>query len=235
MKKINELTILIVNILFLASVIFTKSTELMLLNTLSSLMVLILMRKLQYSYLLFFLLFMIPALFSVFITGLLFNDSENSNIIFTIFSFSFSDEDFKTAIFLSTRSFTISFISFSYIIHIDHEKLILSMMQNLKLPINLGYSLLIMFNSFYNLKDDYARIRSAYLIKTGKKIPLVKTLIPLLVNAARFAQNAGLSLEVKNLRKDKTFIHMTSFKNIDYIAIGLTISNILTVYSVYHL
>jgi len=94
----------------------------------------------------------------------------------------------------------------------------------------LGYSLLIMLNSFEHIKNDFIRIRRVFLMRYGSHKKIHKTVIPLLVSSIRFAQNAGLSLEIKNIVKDKTFFTFFKIKIVDYIVLLVTLSSIIYIF-----
>ena len=230
MKKISDLAVFITAFLYLMPVLVTSNIYLSLMILAVSFINLLLLKRLKYKLLPYFLLIIILPVISVFITTLIYaKPLSTSHIIFSMGKLHITKSVLNTALFLSVRTFALSFISFSYLIGIEYDKLVLSMMQNLKLPVSVGYSLLSTFNAFYHMKSEFIRIKQAYMMRFKKKKPSLLLLFPMIVSAARYAYYAGLSLESRGLNKHKTYIIQIEITKRDFIFLAINLIIIILV------
>ena len=230
MKKISDLAVFTAAFLYLIPVLLTSNIHLSLIILAASFINLLLLNRLKYKLLPYFLLIIILPVISVFITTLIYaKPASTSLIMLSIGKLHITKSVLNTAMFLSVRTFTLSFISFSYLIGIQYDKLVLSMMQNLKLPVSVGYSLLSTFNAFYHMKSEFIRIKQAYMMRFKKKKPSLLLLFPMIVSAARYAYYAGLSLESRGLNKDKTYIIQIKITKRDFIFLAVNLMIIVLI------
>ncbi|MBN2830428.1 MAG: hypothetical protein JXR56_08925 [Candidatus Cloacimonetes bacterium] len=214
--EFNELAVLLMAFIFIIPIFAGTSIRLYLMMLILSQLFLLFHRvpnqKLFYKLLLFLL---IPAI-SVFISALINTEGmKESPIIWENRYLTLYTKGWDNAIHLTLRSFCMSVISLSYVLSIKYDKLVYSLMQNLKLSTNIGFSLLASFNAFYHLKDDFVRIRLLNRMRFGKRVNPFRMLFPLLVGAGRYASQAGLSLESRGINKQRTYLVSVPWKAID--------------------
>jgi energy-coupling factor transport system permease protein len=114
-------------------------------------------------------------------------------------------------VFLTVRTFVLSFISVSYLLGIDYDDFVYSLMQNLKLPVSIGFALLATFNAFSFMRQEFQRIRLAYKMRFQKKKLSLLLIFPVLVSAGRYAYYAGLSMESRGLQAERTYLRKHKF------------------------
>ncbi len=224
--EINDLSIFFMSLMYFILIFLSGD---MLVNGIaitSAMLYLSIVRVIRVKYLIIFALYMLPAVLSVFITSVLYSSNSKGDPICVFLGINIFYEGIQTGIFLAVRSFSLSFISFSFATVIDFRKLVYGLMQILKLPVNIGYPLLSLFDTFSLFRDDFYRIRTASLIRFGKKGNLFFQLIPILVSAARHSYYLGLSMHTRGLNKDKTFLYQSRINVIDIIFV---IANLITV------
>jgi len=178
----------------------------------------IILRRIKITtFLLFSCLLILPTI-SVFITVLLHSAeaSEGSN---RWLSFHYDEASVALALFLSLRSAYMAAISFAAVLAIKYDKFILSLMQNLKLPVSVGYSVLATFNAFFHIKNELVRINWLNQMSFNNRRSKFMVVIPLMVSTIRYAHQAGLSLEAKGLNPRKTFLYRTEFRKRDFVIV----------------
>ncbi len=181
----------------------------------------ILLRKINYKILAIFLLFIIIPTLSVFITVILHGDVEvGTKQVFLRF-INTSKEAIELATYLSVRSVSLSVLSVVAVLGVKYERLVISMMQNVKLPVIIGYPLIAAFNAFFHLKIEFERIVMITKMRKGKKINPFLLLFPLLVSTIRYANQIGLSLESRGLNKNKSFYNNYKISRIDFFLLTL--------------
>lgn len=136
------------------------------------------------------------------------------SIAIVVTSYLFVKTSFDTlAIRLFSRNVSITLTTVMISSAIDFEQLLLYLMQRKVLPVKLGYPLLAMMNSLSFLLDEFKRIKDTYLMRFGRKKYSIRILYPVLVSAARYAFDAGISLESRGLNQNKTYVRLVqSFK-----------------------
>ncbi len=205
--KLNEISILSVSFLFLIPILLTENEILVIFLTIMAISNLIIIKRFKYKIITYFVLMMLIPLLSVFFTTLFYTKDITNSEAINFFNFIKTNKySLHLAIFLVIRTLSLSLISFSYMICLEYDKLIVSLIQNFKLPVTVGYSLLVTFNAFFHLKEEYFRIKNAYLMRFSKRKITFLLLFPIIVSAARYAYYAGLSLESRGLNGNKTFL-----------------------------
>ncbi|RLC50678.1 MAG: hypothetical protein DRZ79_04015 [Candidatus Cloacimonadota bacterium] len=218
--QLNELTLFFLTFIYLVPVLLSENILLNFLLLILAFINIIFFRKIRFKHLGLLVLFLIIPLISLFVTVLIYaKGAENSPILAEIFGFEIKQIAFNNALFLVSRTFCLSMISFLFLLSIRYDALVFALMQNLKLPVSIGYSLLATFNAFAHLKEEFSRIRLAYKMRFLKKVFPLKLLMPMLVSASRFAYSAGLSMESRGLNKQKTFLELVRWRKSDIIII----------------
>ncbi|MFO7896120.1 MAG: energy-coupling factor transporter transmembrane component T [Candidatus Cloacimonadales bacterium] len=234
MPKTNDLLYLILAMLYLLPVLLADSALLCLLSLALALVNLLIWRRINLKHLLLMSGFLAIPLASVFITVLLYTKGASQTPqIATWLGFPIYQQAWETAIFLTVRAGSLTLISFTFLLAIRSDALVFSLMQNLKLPVNIGYALLATFNAFIYMKDEFLRIRLAYRMRFQKQIFPLKLLIPILVSASRYAHYAGLSLESKGLHNKKTYCEQQQWQGIDWLVLLINLLQIICLIVVY--
>jgi energy-coupling factor transport system permease protein len=219
-KKINDVSIFFIALLYILPALFAENSFFLLLVCALAFINLNLVRRLNYKFLSIFLLVLAVPLFSVFISVLVNSKlTANSQVIFQVGSWLIYDTSWHNAVFLTVRTFVLSFISVSYLLGIDYDDFVYSLMQNLKLPVTIGFALLATFNAFTFMRQEFQRIRLAYKMRfQKKKLPLL-LIFPVLVSAGRYAYYAGLSMESRGLQAKRTYLQENKFSLWDIVII----------------
>ena len=223
-KRINDFTIFVTAFVYLTAILFGKTVLFNLSITCLATLNILISRKVQLKYFFYTFIILVIPLISVFITTLIYyNGLESNPSVFFIGKFGFSKPALETALYLVSRTFSLTFISMSYVFAIRFDVMIFSMLQNFKLPVSIGYSLLSAVQAIAHLKDDYFRIRTAYKMRFGRNKSPLLLLIPLLVGASRYAYFAGLSLQSRGLNNNKTYLERNyfSFSDIFYVVMNI--------------
>lgn len=226
-KKINDVSIFFIALLYILPVLFAENSNFLLLICSVAFLNLILVRKLNYKYLGLFLLILAIPLISVFVSVLINSKlTANSQVLLSLGGWEIYDTAWHNAVFLTVRTFVLSFISVSYLLGIEYDDFVYSLMQNLKLPVSIGFALLATFNAFSFMHKEFQRIKLAYKMRFQKKILSLLLVFPVLVSAGRYAYYAGLSMESRGLQRDRTYLRKLKFNKRDF---SLVIVNILLV------
>lgn len=88
---------------------------------------------------------------------------------------------------------------------VDYTKILMNLMQRKKLPLLLGYPIILALNSLVLLKEEMNRIK---MISIHRKLPLstrIFPFFPLLVFAIRHSQRGALALVTRGLNENKSF------------------------------
>ncbi|MCK4957037.1 MAG: hypothetical protein KAS49_05330 [Candidatus Cloacimonetes bacterium] len=218
MRKTNDLTFLFLAFLYLIPILFSDNAILSLSSLLLAIINISILRKINLKILILMIAFLLVPIVSVFITVLLYTKGANTTPVIASFcGLKIYQAAFDNAIFLAARAFSLSVVSFVFLLVIKSDALVFSLMQNLKLPVAIGYSLMATFNAFFYMRDEFIRIRIAYKMRFQKKIFPLKLLIPILVSASRYAHFAGLTLESKGLHKEKTYTEVHKWRYSDWL------------------
>ena len=232
--KINDMTLLFLAFIYIVPVLISENILLNFSVLLLAFLNIIIFRKINFRHLGFLFLFLIIPSFSLFITVLIYaKGAENSAIVGTILGFKIRSLALTNALFLASRAFCLSMISFVFLLSIRYDALVFALMQNLKFPISVGYSLLATFNAFAHLKDEFFRIQLAYKMRFLKRIFPLKLLLPILVSASRFAFSVGLSMESRGLNKQKTFSELHRWRKFDTLVLLGNLLQILVLVGIF--
>jgi len=228
MRKTNDLLFLLSAFIFLIPVLLSSNAALSLASLILSFINLLIWRRINIKHLLLLIAVLIIPLLSVFITVLLYTKGADTSPIISYFlGFPIYKLALDTAILLTVRSFCLTVISFIFLLAINSDALVFSLMQNLKLPVSIGYALLSTFNAFIYMKEEFSRIRLAYRMRFQKQIFPLKLLIPILVSASRYAHYAGLSLESKGLHNKKTYTEIHKWTKLDWLILVVNIFQVV--------
>lgn len=230
LHKLNHSVFLVLAFIYIVAILFSNSIMLDFMLLGLTLLNLVCMVKLKIRYIIYFILLLIPGQCSIFIMTLIFSNHHSTNYIDWIWQFfhlKIAYPVLKDAIFLSSRVFCLSLISFMWVIHIDFEQAILYLMQIKWLNITIGYSLFAMVNAFKFMQKEFKRILIAYRMRKLKFEFLLRIIYPLMVSATRYAHCVSLSMESRGLNKDKTFI--VSVKGFGVNELGVLLFNLLII------
>lgn len=190
--QIHPLIFLILNIIFVLTIIFTHNTIL----NLSIILLTIINTSIHTSNNIKF-----KYLYTILITlSLIF-----SSYYITAYIFS-AKLSFYKIIELSTRVIAITFTSILFTLQINFEDLVHYLMRKYKLSVKLGYALISAINSINNLYNEFNQIKIAYSMRYNKPINYFRIISSLFISAARFAYHNGISLSSRGLNINKTYI-----------------------------
>ncbi|RKX69037.1 hypothetical protein DRP43_04850 [candidate division TA06 bacterium] len=128
---------------------------------------------------------------------------------------------FDRGIILGLRSASIILFSVSYLFTTPPFRFIESLMQNLKLPKLIGYSLLIALREVHQFRNNFRNTRNALLIrKNGHQIVMIdymRLIVPLFACIIRKGERSAIALELRGImiHKDKMFYNDFSVKQKD--------------------
>jgi energy-coupling factor transporter transmembrane protein EcfT len=191
MFKLNNLTYILLSLLYFLVIVCGDSISTYLTVISLTYLHLIVFNKFKLKIFLITLLLTIPTWLSFYLATNVF--AVNSSL--------------DLAISLTARVSAITISSIMLVSAVDFEELLLFLMQYLRLPAVVGYPFLSAVNALKNLKNEYIRIKNAYLIRYGARKYTIAILYPMLISATRYAYHNGLSMECRGLNRNKTYIH----------------------------
>lgn len=159
----------------------------------------------------------------IFLTNLLWGSGD--------FNDSFSYGNFILGLKLFLRIVIIGSLAMSFLFNIDPNKMLMSLMQNLKLNPGLAYGIMVAFRFFPMMGNDMRMIKYARDIRLGGRKKTFKekiTLpIPLLATNIRRAERVAVAMEGKGFDRfsKRTYYKKVSLKLID--AVYLVIMSIV--------
>lgn len=232
--KVNDLLFLFMAFLYLIPIFISENIYLNISILILAFLNILFLRKINFKYLLYFLLIIILPTLSVFITVLIYTKGADATPVIGYFlGFGIRELALENALFLSVRAFSLSMVSFLFLLAIQYDALVFSLMQNIKLPVSIGYSLLATFNAFKYMKDEFLRIQLAYKMRFLKRRFPLSLIFPILVSASRYAHYAGLSLESRGLNNKKTFSEFHYWKKKDSLVLFINIIEIAVVVALF--
>lgn len=210
--KLNDFTYVILSLLYFITIIIANSLVVYLFIISLTCIMLWISNKFKFKLFIITLLFLLPTCLSLYWANVIFNVATSGDL----------------ALLLSVRIVAITVSSVMFASAINFEELLLYLMQHLRLPVVLGYSLLAAINAITNLKDEYNRIKNAHLMRYASKLKVYSPsiLYPMLISASRYAFYTGLSMECRGLNSNKSFIHKTiplTYKDTMIVAINIII------------
>lgn len=205
--KLHPLAFLILPLLGIASIFSLKASEGYLLTLFVMLLNLILLTThVEWKKLGLFSLILTPALSAMFISSYWFVPTEN---LININLINTTQLRLQHSTALTLRLYSLALISFSFMLHMPKESVLLNLMQRKILSVKIGFSLLAVFNAFEYLADEFKRIQLAYKMRFRKNYLSPKILLPLLVAAARYAHNLSISMYNRGLNQERSYMQPT--------------------------
>jgi len=229
-NKINEITIAALSIVYFIPLFLSANSFLNMILVLSALLNVAVVRRFKLRKFFFLTAMLIPGAISVFIAAMInTRPASDPEVIISILNFDIYRNSFDNALFLSIRTFCLSFVSILTVSVLDYEKLIYSLMQQFRLTPFIGYPLLAVFQSFDNIGEEYKKIRFAALMR-GHRISPFAVILPLLVSSSRYAFQLGISIHSRGLNRDKTYLNENSFSLYDLLFIIPSVLIVITLF-----
>ncbi|NOY08936.1 MAG: energy-coupling factor transporter transmembrane protein EcfT [Spirochaetes bacterium] len=162
---------------------------------------------------------------SLFFLNLFFSASIESSALYHLFGFTIQSRILLRAFIIFLRSFTLIYISVSYLTAVNAIELVNSLMQQIHLSPRIGYSIYTAWNIIPFIGREITRIKNVHLIRSGGKRNRIKETIPLivtiLINSIRHAERASVSMYIRGLEdsgsKKRTFLHNSKWRPTDTI------------------
>ena len=219
--KTLDIVLLYISLLYIMSILFMSSIKIdLLLDLLAFLNILFLCNPVRYS------LIVKLSLITIVLSSILF--------FTTLFFYNKNNTDFTPqhlAWMIAIRRFSLSFCSYIFILHVNLKKLLYFLLQKFRLPVNFGYSLLVLENAVYYIKQEFIYVRQIYRMRFKKDIKWYTILYNLLVMASRYAVVCSLSLVSRGLSKYKTFVHLPdSYQYTDMLVILLNTISVIIIH-----
>jgi energy-coupling factor transporter transmembrane protein EcfT len=217
-RKTNDLLIFFIALIYIFPVFVSENLTLNFAIVVLALLNAVILRKIRFRYLIVFVLLLIPVQLSVFLTTALYSRGvESTPVVIEIFSVAVRRKALDNAVFITARTFILSVTSFIFLLGINFENLVTSLMQNLRLNPVIGFSILAAVNAFKYMKDEFVRIQTAYRMRSQNGKFFIFLFFPLMVSASRYAFYAALSMESRGLSEKRTFLKDLKWKTRDTI------------------
>lgn len=158
-------------------------------------------RKLQFKRLAIFSLLLLPALTAMFAGSYFFGQVPEH--VHSLQSEMVTKN--QLALLLCLRLYTLAIISFAFTLHMPRLRLIYNLLQQRLLPLNIGFALIAVNNALSYLKQEFFRIQIAYQMRFQKRSYSPRIILPLLIAAARYAQQLALSMQIRGLNKERSY------------------------------
>lgn len=226
-RGINDLAVFILTFAYTVAVLLAKTWSGCVFWLILSMVQLQLTSRIRWKYVIIFSLLLIIPGISLFITSYLHLKETVTGSSRQIFGFVFDNYRLQTSLYLMIRANVLSIISFSFLTAIRYDRLIYSLIQNLGFPVSWGYALLAAFNAVGKLREEFLRIRQAINMRFSRKPLFYFYIIPLLVSATRYSQQAAISLQTRGLNQKKSFIIRAEMEIIDYVYLAVNIAGII--------
>ncbi|MCF7911804.1 MAG: energy-coupling factor transporter transmembrane protein EcfT [Candidatus Cloacimonetes bacterium] len=180
--------------------------------------------RIRWKFIGYFILFLLLPSISLFITSYLHLREGISGSQVMILGRAFDSYRLNMSLYLTVRAGVLSLLSFSFLTALEYDKLVYSLIQNLRFPVSWGYALLIAFNSIGNIRAEHQRIQEAALMRYNRKPLFNFYIIPILVSATRYSQQAAMSIQTRGLNEEKSFIIKAKMQICDilYLTVNLT-------------
>jgi energy-coupling factor transport system permease protein len=163
-------------------------------------------------------------------TSIVFADEEfkiGSKIIAHFWFITVTESTLQNGLSLALRVLGFASLSLLFIFTTDKTELMLSLMQQCKLPPKFAYGILAGYRFLPQMKDEFQTIQNAHRIRGIKRATTLKDrihqlkryIIPLLASAIRKAERTALAMESKGFTgaKGRVFYKTTSIKKKDVI------------------
>ncbi len=226
-KRVNDLVLFFLTFAYTLVVLQASGWKACLFWTVLSILQLQIAGSIKWKYVLFFILLLVVPSLSLFITSYYHLKGGISGQQVIILGKAFDDYRLQISLYLTIRAWSLSVISFTYLTAIHYDRLIYSLVQNLGFPVSWGYALLVSFNAVGNLRGELERIRQAAMMRFLRKPLLYFYIIPLLVSATRYSQQAAMSIQTRGLNQKKSFIISAKLGYIDIAFLVINIAGIV--------
>lgn len=139
---------------------------------------------------------LIIATIAIFTTGMLFPGEESSgDIIFSFINKPIYSSSIENGLILSSRILAYGGIGFLFAYTTNSFELIMSLMQQFKLPPKFAYSILAAYNFFPIIKNEYNIVRGSAKIRGIHANPLsTKYLLPMVVHSIERSESLAMAM-----------------------------------------
>ncbi|MDQ0352091.1 energy-coupling factor transport system permease protein [Alkalibacillus filiformis] len=170
---------------------------------------------------------------------------QGGSILFEFWYFQMTTEALMVSISLALRSLCFIALSLLFILTTDSTKLMLSLMQQLKLPPKITYGVLAGYRFLPTFRHELEILRQAHRIRgvgrakgiKGRVQQFKRYSIPLLANAIRKAERVANAMESKGFTGDRnrTHYHEMKVRRRDWVFFGSMVGALfLTVFMSYY-
>ncbi|MDP8211040.1 MAG: energy-coupling factor transporter transmembrane component T [Candidatus Stygibacter australis] len=226
-KGINDLILFGLTFAYTIAVLVSPTWQLCIYWIILSLFQLVIVRRLNWKLISIFMLFLLIPGISLFITSYLHLKGNMSSYPVIFAGIELDHYRLTMSLYLAIRAAALSLVSFSFLTAIHYEKLIYSLIQNLRFPVIWGYALLVAFNSAGNIQSEFKRIQQAAVMRFSHKPLFYFYIIPLLVSATRYSQQAAMSIQSRGLNQDKSFIKSEKLRVFDLLILLINLTGII--------
>jgi energy-coupling factor transport system permease protein len=226
---LNDLALFILTFCYTLMVLFARDWSTCLFWLVLSLLQLQLSGSVRWKYIFYFILLLAIPSISLFVTSYIHLKEEITGLPLCIMGLELDQYRFDMSLYLTIRSGVLSLISFSFLTAIRYDQLIYSLIQNLGFPVRWGYALLVAFNSVSKLREEFIRIQQAALLRFSRKPLFYFYIIPLLVSATRYSQQAAMSIQTRGLSQDKSFIIKVKMRITDIAYLFINIAGMIII------
>lgn len=172
--------------------------------------------------------------FSFLWLSILFPAERGESILFSLFTLPIAWENIQTGLSLGFRSLVFGSWSLLFVLTTDPTRLMLSLVQQCKLPPRYGYGLMAAYRFLPMLRHELNMIRAAHRIRgigdspglRGRWQQLRRSAIPLLASAVRKAERVAIAMESKGFdgRRERTYYRTVSWSIRDLLfGVGLAV------------
>ncbi|MDL4842197.1 energy-coupling factor transporter transmembrane component T family protein [Aquibacillus rhizosphaerae] len=182
-------------------------------------------------YALFFSPFLIFSVGMFWTTIVFANEPNNPKNVISLLGFLVPEEDFTTALALSLRMMSFTSLTLMFILTTNVVHLILSLMQQCKMPPKLAYGILAGYRFLPSMREELGLVRSAHRVRGVNRASSIKESIqqskrfavPLLASAIRKAERTATAMESKGFTdsRNRTFYRTFTVSKKDWLFMGL--------------
>lgn len=153
-------------------------------------------------------LFMLPftlGAFGYLWTTIVFGAETEGTVIWSLFGFDVTDEQWAVALSLAFRVLAFSSLSLLFALTTDPVRFVMSLMQQLKLSPKLAYGVLVGYQFLPVLKDEFFQIQQAHRLRGAatekywwqRLLGVRRIIIPMLAGAVRKAERSAFAMEAR--------------------------------------
>lgn len=162
-----------------------------------------------------------------FIMQVLFPRGASGPVVFSLGNFVVYQESFLRGMALGLRVLAYSAYALLFVATTDPTELLLSLMQQAKLPPKYGYSILAAYRFFPLYQSEFTNLKEAHQVRgvnertglKGKFEELRRYAIPLLAQAIRKAERVAIAMEARGFTGDRNrnYYKQISVNSIDWL------------------